>query len=50
MEKQYYAHSLKDEPKEEWRVPESHLKNTAELARQFSESFGAGVYGEIIKR
>ncbi len=41
----YYAHSLKGKPESEWQALESHLKNTAELAKQFAESFGAGEWG-----
>jgi hypothetical protein len=43
----YYAHSLKGKPREEWQTLESHLKNAAELARKFAESFGAGEWGYV---
>ena len=37
----YYAHSLPGKPAAEWQVLEDHLRNVAELARQFAEPFGA---------
>ena len=43
----YYAHSLKDKPKEEWQLLKKHLKNVAELARQFTEFFKAGEWGYL---
>ncbi|MFH1287825.1 MAG: CRISPR-associated endonuclease Cas3'' [bacterium] len=46
-DKKYYAHSLKDKPKSEWQTLEGHLKNVAELARQFTESFNAGELGYL---
>ncbi|MBI4743809.1 MAG: hypothetical protein HY776_03155 [Actinobacteria bacterium] len=42
LQKECYAHSLKRRPKSEWQTLEGHLKNVAELARQFAESFNAG--------
>ncbi len=43
----YYAHSLEGRPKEEWQTLETHLKNVAELAWQFAESFDAGEWGYL---
>jgi CRISPR-associated endonuclease/helicase Cas3 len=40
--KKYYAHSLPGRPMEEWQPLEEHLKNVAEMAREFGEVFGAG--------
>jgi CRISPR-associated endonuclease/helicase Cas3 len=40
--RKYYAHSLPGRPPEEWQPLEEHLKNVAELAKSFAESFGAG--------
>jgi CRISPR-associated endonuclease/helicase Cas3 len=37
----YYAHSLPDQPPAKWQKLEDHLKQTAELACKFAESFGA---------
>jgi len=43
----YYAHSLKGRPQEEWQRLEEHLKNVAELARQFAEPFGGGDWAYV---
>ncbi|MGB3477934.1 MAG: HD domain-containing protein [bacterium] len=43
----YYAHSLEGRPREEWQRLEDHLKNVAELARQFAEPFGAGAWAYV---
>ena len=40
--KKYYAHSKESRPPEEWQPLDEHLKNVAELARSFADSFGAG--------
>ena len=47
MAHEYYAHSLKDRPPEEWQLLEDHLKNVAEKARLFAEAFGAGDWGYL---
>jgi len=47
MTKKYYAHSLGGEPPEKWQPLEEHLKNVAEMARSFAESFGAGDWGYL---
>ncbi len=47
MGKQYYAHSLKGRPQEEWQLLETHLKNVAELAKQFAGSFDAGEWAKV---
>lgn len=45
--KKYYAHSLAGRPPSEWQPLEQHLRNVAELARGFAESFGAGDWGYL---
>ena len=47
MDKQYYAHSLDGKPPSNWQPLEEHLKNVAEMARSFAESFGAGDWGYL---
>ncbi|MHB8278306.1 MAG: CRISPR-associated helicase Cas3' [Candidatus Humimicrobiaceae bacterium] len=47
MEKEYYAHTLEDRPQNEWQKLEDHLKNVADLARHFAESFNAGDWAYI---
>jgi len=47
MAKKYYAHSLEGEPPEKWQPLEKHLKNVAEMARSFTESFSAGDWGYL---
>jgi hypothetical protein len=42
MSEQYYAHSLPGRPPAEWQTLEEHLKNVAEMARGFAESFEGG--------
>jgi CRISPR-associated endonuclease/helicase Cas3 len=42
MPYKYYAHSLPGKPPSEWQPLEEHLKNVAQLAYCFAESFGAG--------
>ena len=48
MAKKYYAHSLEGQPPEKWQPLEKHLKNVAEMARSFVESFGAGDWGYLL--
>jgi len=51
MPEKYYAHSLPGRPPSEWQRLEAHLKNVAEMARGFAESFGAGLchgLGEVL--
>jgi CRISPR-associated endonuclease/helicase Cas3 len=43
----YYAHSKQGRPPSEWQPLEEHLKNVAELARKFADSFGAGDWGYL---
>ncbi len=38
--KEYYAHSLKGRPPEEWQALDEHLKNVAKLAADFARPFG----------
>jgi len=45
MMPEYYAHSLPDKLQEDWQRLEEHLKNVAEMARDFAEDFGAGDWG-----
>jgi CRISPR-associated endonuclease/helicase Cas3 len=45
MSEQYYAHSLPGKPPAEWQPLEKHLKNVAELARGFAQSFRVGEWG-----
>jgi len=47
MTKKYYAHSLEEKPPEEWQPLDEHLNNVAEMARSFSEPFGAGDWGYL---
>ncbi len=47
MAEKYYAHSLPGRPQEEWQLLEDHLKNVAEMARDFAEAFGAGEWGYL---
>jgi CRISPR-associated endonuclease/helicase Cas3 len=42
MTKKCYAHSLPGEPPDKWQPLEEHLKNVAEMARQFAEDFNSG--------
>jgi CRISPR-associated endonuclease/helicase Cas3 len=42
MKNEFYAHSLEGKPPEEWHRLEDHLKEVAEMARNFAEDFGAG--------
>lgn len=37
-----YAHSRENAPQNEWHPLETHLRDTAEKARQFAELFGSG--------
>jgi hypothetical protein len=50
--KEYYAYSIPGKPPEKWQLLEDHLKNVANLARQFAETFrwwGLGVCERIMK-
>ncbi|MCI5149136.1 MAG: CRISPR-associated helicase Cas3' [Candidatus Electrothrix sp. MAN1_4] len=47
---QYYAHSLEDQPLDQWQTLEKHLEKTAELSRSFAEQFNAGHWGELAGR
>ena len=40
MPNNFYAHSLPGRPPSEWQPLAEHLRNVAELARGFAESFG----------
>ena len=41
MVKKFYAHSLEGQPPDKWQPLEDHVKNMAELAREFVDVFGA---------
>ncbi|MEW6202981.1 MAG: CRISPR-associated helicase Cas3', partial [bacterium] len=45
MQEEYFAHSLENRPPEEWQRLDEHLRNVANLAKQFAESFGGGDWG-----
>ncbi|MBW2663853.1 MAG: hypothetical protein JRD93_18210 [Deltaproteobacteria bacterium] len=47
MDKKYYARTLEGMPPSQWQPFEEHLKNVAEMARSFAESFGAGDRGYL---
>ncbi|MGD9209649.1 MAG: CRISPR-associated helicase Cas3' [Desulfobacteraceae bacterium] len=44
---EYYAHSLSDHPKKKWQLLNSHLENTADLARKFAQEFDSGEWGYL---
>lgn len=46
--KQFYAHSLAGRPKEEWQLLGTHLKNVAELAKQFADYFGGAEWAGVV--
>ncbi|MCI5122148.1 MAG: CRISPR-associated endonuclease Cas3'', partial [Candidatus Electrothrix sp. AUS4] len=46
----YYAHSLEDQPLDQWQTLEQHLEKTAELCRSFAKQFNAGQWGELAGR
>jgi CRISPR-associated endonuclease/helicase Cas3 len=48
MKDEYYAHSLDGKPPEDWQSLEEHLKNVAEMARTFANTFGAGDWGYLV--
>ena len=41
-DKKYYAHSREGKSPEDWHRLEDHLKEVAEMARGFADSFSAG--------
>jgi hypothetical protein len=45
--KEYYAHSVEGSPPEGWHRLEDHLKNVAEMAREFGSDFNAGDWGYL---
>ena len=47
MTEKYYAHSLDGRPPSEWQLLEEHLKNVAEMAAEFADSFNAQIWGSI---
>jgi CRISPR-associated endonuclease/helicase Cas3 len=42
MADKYYAHSKEGKPTEDWHRLDDHLRNVAEMAREFAEAFRAG--------
>jgi len=47
MSKTYYAHSKDGPPQTEWQSLDMHLKNVANTARHFAESFDAADWGYL---
>ena len=47
ISEKYFAHSLPGRPPLEWQPLDVHLKNVAELAREFAEDFGVGEWGYL---
>jgi len=47
MTEEYYAHSLGERPPAEWQALEDHLKNVAEMACSFVNSFDAGNWHDV---
>ncbi len=50
MSEQYYAHSLPGIPPAEWQPLEEHLKNVAEMAKEFANVSrqGIGLFGGVM--
>ena len=44
----YYAHSKENKSEKDWQLLSAHLKNTAELAKQFAHKFWAGPFGYVL--
>ncbi|MBN2266865.1 MAG: CRISPR-associated helicase Cas3' [Candidatus Babeliaceae bacterium] len=44
----YFAHSKEGKPPSEWQPLDHHLKNVAELAKNYGEKVGMGNYGELL--
>jgi len=47
MKDEFYAHSHKEKPTQDWHRLEDHLKSVAELARTFANDFHAGDWGYL---
>jgi hypothetical protein len=47
VQAKYYAHSQEGKPTEDWHRLEDHLKNVAEMAREFAKDFNAGDWGYL---
>ena len=47
MSKQYYAHSLENQPKAVWQKLQEHLIQTAKMAKLFAKPFKAGDWAYI---
>ena len=43
----FYAHTINNEPPDRWQTLEDHLERVAELARSFTDEFGAGDWGYL---
>jgi CRISPR-associated endonuclease Cas3-HD len=44
----FYAHSRKDQPKENWQLLKDHLENTANISSEFANKFGARDLGFLV--
>lgn len=44
---QFYAHSLSGKPPEKWQPLREHLKNVAEMAREFAKPFGGAEWAYL---
>ena len=45
--KNYYAHSLENQPIDKWQLLEEHLNNVEKLAGAFAEEFGSKEWGAL---
>ncbi|MBC8549171.1 MAG: hypothetical protein H8D23_05925 [Candidatus Brocadiales bacterium] len=41
LNKNYFAHSLENEPTDKWHLLDEHLTDTAKLAKSFVDAFGS---------
>lgn len=46
---EYNAHSKEGKPLSEWQPLDVHLKNVAELAKRFADSFSTGEWGYLAR-
>ncbi|SET03583.1 CRISPR-associated helicase/endonuclease Cas3 [Anaerobranca gottschalkii] len=44
----FYAHSRKDQPKENWQLLKDHLENTANISSELASKFGARDLGFLV--
>jgi CRISPR-associated endonuclease/helicase Cas3 len=47
-ERNFYAHTLPDQPPANWETLEKHLQDVSELASAFAKSFGAEEWGHVL--